>query len=177
MISLILQAVGGGIAASSPEDVEPVVGNNLMLSGIIFQLISQIIFLVFAIDMYIRVQIDKPYSFRMPSHPSLDRQTSDESVVIRDAEKQLNGTARTDPNLLRNWTIMLGGVLVSSLCIIIRGIYRSAELSQGWGESIMLNEKLQIFLDGMMMVIAVGVFNFLHPLWLLPKKEVWRGFR
>jgi hypothetical protein len=55
-------------------------------------------------------------------------------------------------------------------------VYRSAELSQGWGESIMLNEKLQIFLDGMMMVIAVGVFNVFHPMWLLPKKDSWKGY-
>jgi hypothetical protein len=39
-----------------------------------------------------------------------------------------------------------------------------------------ITEILQNVLDGLMMVIAVGIFNFINPLYLLPKRTSWKGF-
>jgi hypothetical protein len=181
-LSLTLQAVGGGIAASSPPGIIPTTGNKLMLSGILFQLISMIIFCIFALDYFIRFKLDKPYARQVRKVAngtnSLDRRASDEETVVGTpaGEKEAVLGGEWDEGFRRNWTIMFVAIFISSVAIIVRGVYRSAELSQGWGESIMLNEKLQIFLDGMMMVIAVGVFNVFHPMWLLPKKNSWKGY-
>lgn len=162
-ISLIMQAAGGGIASSADatkgDDME--IGPNIMLAGIVFQLISMLFFVIIGTDFVYRVMADKPYAFR-----STLRTTSLDSTNEKIIQKQ---------NLTRWGIFLIGGVGISSLAIIIRGVYRTAELSQGWGGSIMLTQNFQNFLDGLPMVIAVVIFNFINPTHLLPKREGWKG--
>jgi hypothetical protein len=163
-----MQAVGGGIASSADatkgDNME--LGPNIMLAGIVFQLISMVFFVTIGTDFIYRVMTDKPYAFRIntPRTDSVDSSNSalGEKVIAKE-------------NLTRWWIFLIGGVGISSLAIIIRGIYRTAELSQGWGGSIMLTQNFQNFLDGLPMVIAVVVFNFINPTHLLPRREGWKG--
>ena len=173
VISLIMQAVGGGMAASADaakgDNME--LGPNIMLAGIVFQLASMVFFVVIGSDFIYRVMADKPYAFRMLSRTnSQDTLTNDSNTAIEKGED-----VKPKENLTRWWIFLICGVGLSSLAIIIRGIYRTAELSQGWGGSIMDNQNLQNFLDGLPMVIAVAVFNFINPTHLLPKREGWKG--
>jgi hypothetical protein len=168
VISLIMQAVGGGIASSADaakgDDME--IGPNIMLAGIVFQLISMLFFVVIGTDFIYRVKADNPYAFRSTRTNSLGSSTSN-------AEKGLVGSPQVN---LARWSIFLiGGVGISSLAIIVRGIYRTAELAQGWGGSIMLTQNFQNFLDGLPMVIAVAVFNFINPTHLLERRAGWKG--
>ena len=64
---------------------------------------------------------------------------------------------------------LLGAMIFSVVCIYIRSIYRTIELSQGWTGYLITHERYFIVLDGVMMVLAVGIFNIFHPGWLLPK--------
>lgn len=63
---------------------------------------------------------------------------------------------------------LLAAMVFSVVCIYIRSIYRTIELSQGWSGYLITTERFFIVLDGLMMVLAVGVFNIFHPGWLLP---------
>ena len=47
--------------------------------------------------------------------------------------------------------------------MIIRGIYRSIELLQGWRGYLITHERYAIALEGCMMIIAVAIFNVFHP--------------
>jgi hypothetical protein len=58
--------------------------------------------------------------------------------------------------------------VLSIVCIYIRSIYRTIELSQGWSGYLITHESYFIALDGAMMIFSVAVFNVLHPGWLLP---------
>jgi hypothetical protein len=170
VISLIMQAVGGGIASSSDaakgDDME--IGPNIMLAGIVFQLISMLFFVVIGTDFVYRVMADKPYAFRTTS-----TRTNSLGSSTSNAEKGIVGNSQVN---LDRWRIFLiGGVGISSLAIIVRGIYRTAELAQGWGGSIMLTQNFQNFLDGLPMVVAVAVFNFINPTHLLEKRARWKG--
>ncbi|OJK05210.1 hypothetical protein ASPACDRAFT_74723 [Aspergillus aculeatus ATCC 16872] len=64
---------------------------------------------------------------------------------------------------------LLGAMILSVVVIYVRSIYRTIELSQGWSGFLITHEVYFIVLDGVMMVIAVAVFNVFHPGWLLPK--------
>ncbi|PYI15052.1 RTA1-domain-containing protein [Aspergillus japonicus CBS 114.51] len=64
---------------------------------------------------------------------------------------------------------LLGAMILSVIVIYVRSIYRTIELSQGWSGYLITHEVYFIVLDGVMMVIAVAVFNIFHPGWLLPK--------
>lgn len=76
-------------------------------------------------------------------------------------------------HLLQNMTgtiiPLLAAMVFSVLCIYVRSIYRTIELSQGWSGYLITTERYFIALDGAMMILAVGVFNVLHPGWLLPE--------
>ena len=62
-------------------------------------------------------------------------------------------------------------MIISIVFIYIRSIYRVIELAQGWSGYVMTHEVFFIILDGVMMVIAVGIFNVFHPGWLLPSES------
>ncbi|KAJ5105918.1 RTA-like protein [Penicillium alfredii] len=66
---------------------------------------------------------------------------------------------------------LFAAMLLSIVCIYIRSIYRTIELSQGWTGYLITHESYFIGLDGAMMVVAVAIFNVLHPGWLLPSSE------
>lgn len=63
---------------------------------------------------------------------------------------------------------LLGAMILSVVCIYIRSIYRTIELLQGWDGYLITHESYFIGLDGAMMIVAVAVFNFVHPGWFLP---------
>lgn len=199
VVSLILQAVGGGQASASAGDGAPTqTATDIMVAGIIFQLVSMGIFVVLGFDFILRATSKRAYAFRERqiaakrakaaekaqekggSQATLTHVASDETVVPDSTGTKVESTAAEEQveareNLSR-WWIMLAGCLISSIAIVTRGIYRSIELSAGWESEIIQTEILQAILDGLMMVIAVGIFNILNPLYLLPKRATWKGF-
>lgn len=58
---------------------------------------------------------------------------------------------------------------LSISCMIVRGVYRSIELIEGWRGYLITTERYFIALDGSMMIIAVAAFNFAHPGLLLER--------
>lgn len=60
------------------------------------------------------------------------------------------------------------------MCVIVRSIYRTVELLQGWTGYLITTQRCFVALDGIMMLIAVGVFNFTSPRWTFveePKQD------
>ena len=50
-----------------------------------------------------------------------------------------------------------------TFCIMVRNFYRAVELAQGWDGYLITHEVYFAILDGTLMALAVGVFNFFHP--------------
>ncbi|OJJ50570.1 hypothetical protein ASPZODRAFT_56749 [Penicilliopsis zonata CBS 506.65] len=68
-------------------------------------------------------------------------------------------------NLPRKIQYLLLATASSTLMIYVRSIYRTIELSQGWTGFLITHEIFFVVLDGIMMVLAIGVFNLVHPAW------------
>lgn len=68
-------------------------------------------------------------------------------------------------NLPRKNYILLGATAFSTVMIYVRSIYRTIELSQGWRGYLITREPYFIVLDGVMIVLATGVFIVIHPGW------------
>jgi hypothetical protein len=68
-------------------------------------------------------------------------------------------------DLPRKNYFLLGATAFSTVMIYIRSIYRTIELSQGWTGYLITREPYFIVLDGIMIVLATGVFNVIHPGW------------
>ncbi|CRG85911.1 putative protein C17G6,02c [Talaromyces islandicus] len=138
IISLVVQAIGGGMASMESDKVngntKP--GTDIMVAGIIFQLVSITIFVLCAADFLRRVMNQR---------------------LLQTVQGSL--------------TPLLGAMVFSIVCIYARSIYRTIELLQGWSGYLISHERYFIALDGAMMVLAVVVFNIIHPGWLMPKHK------
>jgi hypothetical protein len=133
IISLVLQAIGGGWAASVTPS--PDAASNLMLAGIAFQLGVMIIFIVIGFDFCFRIWKNKPYGSRInklapTTSNNIEMGIRDDNESRRTSETHLKGTGlgggmgangQTWTGMSRGWWLFMFAMLISSLAIIIRG--------------------------------------------------------
>ncbi|PGH29064.1 hypothetical protein GX50_08196 [[Emmonsia] crescens] len=141
IIALALQGAGGGIASSAdPFTPEADLGTNLMIAGVVWQVVILSAFILLAVDFAVRTTL------RMRSI----------------------GVEALDPKhaILRSSFAFRGFLVALSLAtlfIFIRCVYRIAELSGGWDGPLLKDEPLFFALEGVMIVLAVLVLNAFHP--------------
>ncbi|KIM37554.1 hypothetical protein M413DRAFT_448364 [Hebeloma cylindrosporum] len=141
VVSLVIQGIGGGFAATAPDLEGANRGANIMLGGIVFQLAVIVFYSILAVEYYIR------YHKRAP--------------IASKAGMQARGEC--------TWKLkmMTYTLAFSTTLLFIRAIYRTIELSEGWNGRIISNELYFNVLDGAMVTIAMYVINFGHPGMLL----------
>ncbi|WVQ78986.1 hypothetical protein IAT38_001078 [Cryptococcus sp. DSM 104549] len=189
VISLILQAIGGGWAATA-ELPTPRTPTDIMVAGIVFQLISMICFVGLGFDFILRATRRRAYAGRerdevemLPSTPMGARK--EYSSGYEESVSGSLGTAggagmgrgrgvRSEAEVRGWWWVMMG-TGICSLMIIIRGLYRSVELVQGWEGYLITHEVYQNVLDGIPMVLAMVAMNLFHPGFFLPKRQGWKS--
>lgn len=89
-------------------------------------------------------------------------------VFVKKSYLQTRKKGLSDGNTLpKAYTWLLAAVFVSLTMIFIRSIYRTVELLQGWSGYLITHEGYFIGLDGAIMVVAIAVFNFFDPVYLL----------
>lgn len=139
-LSLVLQAVGGAIADMADTDSLQDTGVDVMIAGLILQVISLSFFLIVGVDFFIR-------------------------VLRRGAEKA------TDPSTLAKqrtrertgFQLFLVSLLVATLAILARSIFRAAELWEGFEGRLWNSELDFMILDGAMIGLAVLLLSVWHP--------------
>ena len=136
LVSLVLQGAGGGIAAtadagSSSQDV----GTNMMIAGVVFQVIVLAIFGCCLTEYALR-------TYRRRNQLSTDAMALYHDTSFR---------------------CFVGAIVVAYWGILIRCIYRIPELTGGWRSELMRNETDFIILEGVMIVISVLVLTVFHP--------------
>ncbi|KAK9802118.1 putative Sphingoid long-chain base transporter RSB1 [Seiridium cardinale] len=138
VISLILQALGGGMASvASHNGTNIETGNNIMIAGLAFQVFTLFAFIVLAVDFAIR-------TVRNPRN--LDH---DPALV----------SLRASPR----FRLFLGALTLCTICIFWRCVFRVAELSDGWTGPIMKEQNLFVGFEGVMVIVAVLLLNVWHP--------------
>jgi hypothetical protein len=63
----------------------------------------------------------------------------------------------------RNLMVLCAVTKFAITCMVVRGVYRTLELLQGWRGYLITNERFAIGLEGAMMAAAVTAFNILNP--------------
>lgn len=135
-VSLLLQAIGGGIAASTKKPSLLDTGKNIMLAGLGFQIFSIVLFAIAA----------GWFAFRVWSN------------------QQTWNTRYLSLTQSRLFKFFLVGLVLATLMIFIRSVYRCVELSGGFtGKLFTKDEALFMVLEGVMIVFAGGLLTFLHP--------------
>ncbi|KZV76213.1 RTA1-domain-containing protein [Peniophora sp. CONT] len=146
LVALVMQGVGGGIASSATTDSGSTLGSNIMLAGIIFQLVGIIVYTCLAAEFLWHYGQDMPFR---------------RAYVYMHRSKT--------PRRIK---IMLMGMSFMTVLLLIRSIYRTAELADGWHGKIITTEWLFDVFDGLMIVSAMLTLNVIHPGFYLVPEEV-----
>ncbi|KID86517.1 RTA-like protein [Metarhizium guizhouense ARSEF 977] len=136
---LIVQAIGGGIAAaaghSNPKLLED--GNRAIIAGVVLQVLVLAVFGALATD----------YFARAARHMRSADATAPELALWHDAK-------------FRAFALGVTGAYVA---VLIRCIYRIAEMAGGWGNRIMQDEPSFLVLDSSLILVAVYLLTIFHP--------------
>ncbi|KAH9858168.1 RTA1-domain-containing protein [Lenzites betulinus] len=152
LLSLFIQGGGGGIAASSDNDAKKArLGSNIILGGLIIQLISMTTFCFFMGEYAWRRSIDRP--FRKSSVAYAETGTTPLSQRV----------------MSRHMKMLIAGICISTVLIYIRSAYRVVEFIDGFNGKIAHTQILFNVFDGAMVTLAMYTLNFMHPGQLLQK--------
>lgn len=129
IISLIIQGIGSGIAATAEIDAKDTMpGGRIVVGGLALQLVGYLIFNVIYINFWIRCQKNPPKSEYWNSEcqcppcpvvPGRDHAANSNSVHVL-----LSPADR--------FQFFMAVVFVSSLLIFLRSTFRLAEMAVGW---------------------------------------------
>ncbi|KAJ7769969.1 RTA1 like protein [Mycena metata] len=146
IISLVVQAIGGGMAAGAVNRrLNPAKGGHVMLGGIVFQMVTITAYVFCAGEFLLRYLKNRPVGSSAPP---------------------------TTPPLDRKMKILISALVFNTTCLFIRAVYRVIELSDGWDGRIIHTQVYFNVLDGMMITFAILTLNFAHPgVLLAPPQE------
>ncbi|KAL4076751.1 RTA1 like protein-domain-containing protein [Scleroderma yunnanense] len=149
VVSLTIQGIGGAIAAmAAGNGKDPTTGGNVMLVGIIMQMVAITFFIIFASEFLIRYSNDRP--LKKPAD-ELER------------HQALAYKLGMDPRM----KISLYAMAFSTTCLFIRAVYRTIELTNGWNGRIISTQLYFNVLDGGMVTLAIFTLNIFHPGFLI----------
>ncbi|KAI9375105.1 RTA1 like protein-domain-containing protein [Aspergillus egyptiacus] len=135
-VALLLQAIGGAIASVSDDPDTTDMGINIMIAGLAWQVVALLIFVAMAAHFFLRVR-KAPASHRNPAFEDLCRKTY--------------------------FKAFLYGLGLATLVIIVRSIFRCAELSEGFDGHLANDEVTFMVLEATMIAIAVICLTLFHP--------------
>lgn len=143
IVSLVVQGVGGGIAAIAVNmRHNPARGGHIMLGGIVFQMVTILAYAVCAGEFLLRFSQDRPARHLLGPGA---------------APSQARGV------LTPKMRLLLGALVFNTTCLFIRAVYRVIELSDGWTGRIIQTQVYFNVLDGAMITLAIITLNVGHP--------------
>ncbi|KAJ6610661.1 RTA1 like protein-domain-containing protein [Mycena sp. CBHHK59/15] len=147
IISLSVQGFGGTAASLAVGRGEsPEHGAHIMLFGIIFQMVTISIYILLATEYFVRYFTDAPVGGKEAAYHSLNLSGD-------------HGRGALD----RSLRIMIAALSFNTVCLLIRAIYRTLELINGFEGPIIKTERFFNVLDGGMITLAIFTINFAHP--------------
>lgn len=125
LISLVLQAAGGGTAATADGNMSQLdVGDHMMMAGLAFQVFTLIIFGALSLEFAFRAW----------------RARNDVPGVLREGEAlELRASLR--------FRAFVVGLVVAFVVILARCVYRIVEMAGGWRHPVMQDEVAFVVLD------------------------------
>lgn len=149
VISLTIQGVGGATAAmAAGNQKDPTTGGNIMLAGIIMQMVAITLFVILGTEFLYRYASNKP--LKAPAD-DLERHQALSYDLGMDTRMKLS----------------LYAMAFSTICLFIRAVYRTIELTDGWNGRIIATQLYFNVLDGGMVTLAIFTLNIFHPGYLI----------
>lgn len=165
VISLVIQAIGGGMAATALADNKDTdSGTHVMVAGIAFQVLTMSTFIIvggnFALRSWFRALPEVKFS--VSNFLSLFFNVGKANELYRHLEPEYN----PDFAHVRNRKLarfVFPAIFTSTVMVYIRCIYRLVELAEGWTGYIIRHEAFLFGLDGAMIFLTCFIFVPFHP--------------
>jgi hypothetical protein len=142
VLSLILQAAGGGYASIMEQnDEDPVIGNHIMLAGLAWQVFTLLMFMLLAAD------------FAMRTYFSRRKQKAQDQIL----------PSRAVMTKIWMFRCFLVALSLATVLVFARCVYRVVELSQGWSGHLIGVERYFIVLEGAVVLAAVILLFMFYP--------------
>ena len=139
IFALVLQGVGGGLAATAEDNLNQLnTGDHLMMAGIAMQVVTLVVFGAMITDFLVR------------------------RFVLSGSKIRLSRDAQETAGQMK-FKVFTVCLVITYFCVLIRCIYRIAEMSGGWQNSIMQNQALFIGLDSVLVSVATVLQTAAHP--------------
>ncbi|KAJ6628839.1 RTA1 like protein-domain-containing protein [Mycena sp. CBHHK59/15] len=129
------QAVGGSVSIASNTGDVAIVGSHIFLAGLVLQLFSFLTFTCISSVFFYRVRTQEP------------------AVWSRDAPKKWH----------QDWRALACAMVFSFVGILVRSVYRVAELAQGFAGHLATTESFFYGLDTLPLFIAVATYVLFWP--------------
>ncbi|KAI0724596.1 RTA1-domain-containing protein [Cerioporus squamosus] len=153
IISLLVQGSGGGIAAGGSDDPDKArLGSNIIIAGLVVQIISMSVFCFFMSEYVWRRVNDRPF------------------------HKLAYGEAAVRVPVDRHMKMLLAGITISTVLIYIRSVYRIIEFADGFNGKIAHTQVLFNVFDGMLVTLSMYTLNFMHPGQLLVATQQMQSY-
>ncbi|RSL51444.1 hypothetical protein CEP54_011403 [Fusarium duplospermum] len=151
IVSLVVQAVGGGIAASTPVTNQHMidVGTNILVAGLSIQVACLFAFSACSLEFFWRVR--RNTELRNPEFADLVQS--------------------------KKFKMFLFALFGATACLFIRTVFRSVELSEGFAGKLANQEIEFMILDGVMVILACISLTIFHPGVGFGKRWNEAGFR
>ncbi|KEY68817.1 hypothetical protein S7711_00685 [Stachybotrys chartarum IBT 7711] len=159
-VALVLQAVGGVIAAISEDPEDAQMGVDIMVAGLAVQVATSVGFIT-------------AYAFFVLRCRKRYRLLGDDAYEQDPAIAGLRNSIK--------FKLFRVAHIISTLCILWRSCFRLAEMAGGQGNWLQQRQDLFIGMEGGLIVVAVLLLNFFHPafclkqVFMLPKPPSNRG--
>lgn len=152
--SIIVQAIGGGVAASANNKnvynhALLDAGDALIIAGIALQSVTMFVCASLVLDFFLR------------------RRKARSAGKIENERGNSTGLDAHHPSPLR-FRVFCWAIGFATITILIRCIYRLPEMAGGWGNPRMRNETEFLILDGMMIALASIALTVAHPGFMFP---------
>jgi len=166
--SIIVQAIGGGVAASAKNNASPgllTAGDALIIAGIALQAVTMSVCGLVVLDFFLRRR-------KARSEPKIEMEGTTSTSL--DATTLPNHAHVSSPLRFRIFCWTIGFAFCT---ILIRCIYRVPEMAGGWGNPRMRDEPVFLALDGAMVALASIAFTVAHPGFMFPPMRKGRKVR
>lgn len=134
----MIQGGGGGLLSKATTSSEINTYNNIILGGVILQILVFVLFLITAIIFQRRLQ-------RQPTAASLDGPLGEHNGISGGRLGKLT------------WRKIMVGLYASSILILVRNLYRTIEYGMGWNNYLLVNEWPLYVFDGLLMVLVLTI--------------------
>lgn len=154
LLSLALQAAGGGITSNATTEKKHKHGVKIMVTGLSLYVLSLVVFVVCCGDFASRVLRAGKGSLNS-THASLRHSSKFRSFLY--------GKCLLRCDLKCSIANMFLGLRLATLCILIRSCFRVAELGHGFSSKLANQQVTFMIPEGTMIVIASVTLMSLHP--------------